>query len=76
MDRNIRTERPPRAHRGFIPPNRWTGERSCMVGPFRDEPLARHYEHWVMHRGGVGTSRYAVQKLMDGWYIAVSSRTR
>jgi hypothetical protein len=46
-----------------------------MVGPFQDERLARQYEHWVVHRGGVRTSQRAVQKLMDGWYIAVPSRS-
>lgn len=76
MNRSVRTDRPSRGHPGSIPPDRWTGERSCLVGPFRDERLAKHYEHWVVHRGGVRTSRHAVKKLPDGWYIVVPSRSR
>lgn len=57
-----------------VAPHRWTGERRCLVGPFSEEAVARQFEHYVVHRGGVATSPDAVRKLEDGWYIIVPQR--
>lgn len=72
IDRSHSTEGYPPS----VAPHRWTGERRCLVGPFSTRTVARQFEHYVVHRGGISTSPDAVRKLRDGWYIVVPQRDR
>lgn len=63
-----------REHLPSVAPHRWTGEPRCLVGPFSAEDVARQFEHYVVHRGGITTSPDAVRELQGGWYVAVPGR--
>jgi hypothetical protein len=56
-----------------IAPNQWTGETSCVLGPFVAESVAEHFANQVVDFGQYEPYRQRIFRGESAWFIEVQA---
>ena len=55
------------------PPNRWTGEADCLIGPFSSKKVAEYFAAQIVNAYEEGPRAGDIAAIRDEWFLRVNA---